>query len=143
MVHDCAMTAVLEGISWHYSYHAGDVISPLTYSCHSLSSTTNTSYFISLGRKIETHLPNNLQLVIDSEFSWSLSDSKSYYCIIFLLLNVAIQCKVKKSQTIAGYTTYAEMKDTYSGISCLLPLCCTLNLWVSHVSNQPHCMLIM
>ena len=68
------------------------------------------------------NLPNDLQLYTDSEFARSLSDRKSYYCIIFVLLNVAIQCKVKKSQTIAGHTTDAEMKGTYSGVRRLLPL---------------------
>jgi hypothetical protein len=42
---------------------------------------------------------------------------------VFLLLNVAIQVKVKKPTSIAGHTTDAEMKGTYSGVRRLLPLC--------------------
>ena len=116
-------TAVaFEGIGRHYRYLAGDVIRPLTYPRHSLASTTTISYFISPEKKIEMHLPNDLQLFTDSEFARNLSDRKSYYCIIFVLLNVAIQCKVKKSQSIAGHTTDAEMKGTYAGVRRLLPL---------------------
>ena len=49
---------------------------------------------------------------MDSEFARNLADCKSYYCIIFVLLNITIQFKVKKSTSIASHTTNAEMKGT-------------------------------
>ena len=120
-------TAVaFEGIGRQYRYIAGDVIRPLTYPRHAITGTSTISYFVSPEKKIEMHLPNDLQLFTDSEFARNLADRKSYYCIIFVLLNVAIQCKVKKSTNIAGHTTDAEMKGTYSGVRRLLPLRCIL-----------------
>ena len=53
---------------------------------------------------------------------WLEQNRKSYYCIICVLLNVAIQCKVKKSTIIAVHTTDAEIKGTYCGVRRLLPL---------------------
>ena len=115
-------SVAFEAIARHYRYLAGDIIRPLTYPRHSLSGTTTISYFVSPEKSIELHLPNDLQLYTDSEFARNLSDRRSYYCVIFVLLNVAIQCKVKKSDTIAGHTTDAEMKGTYAGVRRLLPL---------------------
>ena len=114
--------ASFEGIGRHYRYLASDVIRPLTYPRNSMSGKTTIAYFVSPEKHIKMHLPNDLQLFTDSEFARNMSDRRSYYCIIFVLLNVAIQCKVKKSTTIAGHTTDAEMKGTYSGVRRLLPL---------------------
>ena len=87
-------TAVaFECISHHYHYLSGDVIHPLAYPRNSLQGTTTISYFVSPDKQIEMKLPNNLQLFTDSEFAHSLSNRKSYYCVISILLNVAIQCK--------------------------------------------------
>ena len=111
-----------EAIGRHYRYIAGDVIRPLVYPRHDIKGTTTISYFVSPEKQIKMVLPNDLQLFTDSEFARNLADRKSYYCIVFLLLNVAIQVKVKKSTNIAGHTTDAEMKGTYSGVRRLLPL---------------------
>ena len=84
-------TAVaFKAVSRHYRYLAGDIIRPLTYPRHSIQGTTTISYFVSPEKHIKMHLPNDLQLFTDSEFARNLSDRKSYYCIIFILLNVAI-----------------------------------------------------
>ena len=64
------------------------------------------------------HLPNDLQLYYtDSEFARNFSNQNSYYCIVFVPQNVAIQqCKVKKSNTMAYHTADAETKGIYSGV---------------------------
>ena len=113
--------AAFEGsIACHYQFLAGNVIQPFTYLFHAISATATIMYSISPEKKFEMHLPNDLQLFTDSEFARNLADHKSYYCIIFVLLNVTIQCKVKKSTSIAGHKTNAETKGTYSGVCQLL-----------------------